>query len=115
MIVSEINANDFFNLDFSLKKENEDLKSIKKQKNLEKNLEKIDHERNTIIIDNEELFIGNRIRMKENFNRMKEDQLVEIIGFNKKGEIQVCSVYDHSKEFVTIEQVYYNEKQGEKL
>lgn len=112
MIVSEINANDFFNLDFDLKKENEidKLKTYKKQKNLEKNLEKIDYERNTIIIDGEELSIGNRIRMNENFNRLKEDQLVEIIAFNKKGEIQVCSVYDHSKEFVTIEQVYYNDK-----
>jgi hypothetical protein len=112
MIVSEINANDFFNLDFNLKKENEidKLKTYKKQKNLEKNLEKIDYERNTIIIDGEELSIGNRIRMKENFNKLKEDQLVEIIAFNKKGEIQVCSVYDHSKEFVTIEQVYYNDK-----
>jgi len=109
MIVSEINASDFFNLDFSLKKEIENLKIDKKQKNLEKNLEKLDYDRNTIIIDGEELSIGNRIRMKENFNRLKEHQLVEIIGFNRKGEIHVCSVYDHSKQFVTIEQVYYNE------
>lgn len=106
MIVSEINSNDFFNLDFSLKKEINILRR-KKEKNLEKDLNKIDYEKNTIIIDDEELSIGNRIRMKENFNRLKQDQLVEILAFNKKGEIQVCSVYDHSKEFVTIEQVYY--------
>lgn len=106
MIVSEINASDFFNLDFSLKKEINILRR-KKEKNLEKDLNKIDYEKNTIIIDDEELSIGNRIRMKENFNRLKQDQLVEILAFNKKGEIQVCSVYDHSKEFVTIEQVYY--------
>jgi len=106
MIVSEINANDFFDLNFSLKKEI-DLKANRKEKKLEKDLQKIDNERNTIIISNEELSIGNRIRMKENYNRLKENQLVEIIGFNKKGEIQVCSVYDHSKEFVTVEQVYF--------
>lgn len=108
MIVSEINASDFFDLNFSLKKEIKSLKTNnKKEKKLEKDLQKIDNERNTIIISNEELSIGNRIRMKENYNRLKENQLVEIIGFNKKGEIQVCSVYDHSKEFVTIEQVYF--------
>jgi len=108
MIVSEINANDFFDLNFSLKKEIKTLKTNnKKEKKLEKDLQKIDNDRNTIIISNEELSIGNRIRMKENYNRLKENQLVEIIGFNKKGEIQVCSVYDHSKEFVTIEQVYF--------
>lgn len=110
MIVSEINANDFLNLDFNLEKEINNLRVSKKEKKLEKDLDKIDYDRHTIIIDNEELSIGNRVRIRENFNRLKEDQLVEIIGFNKKGEIQILSVYDHSKYFVTIDQLYYNKK-----
>ena len=59
-----------------------------------------------ILINGEEFEIGNRLRMKETINRMKESQLVEIIGVNKNGEIHVQSVYDHSKLYVTQDQLY---------
>ena len=53
-----------------------------------------------------DFFIGQRVRMKENFNRFKEDQLVEVLGINKDQEIHILSVYDGSKGYVTTEQLY---------
>ena len=61
-----------------------------------------------VYISGEEFSIGNRVRMKENINRMKESQLVEIIGVNKAGEIHIQSVYDHSKLYVSPEQLYFD-------
>jgi len=61
-----------------------------------------------ITISGEQFEIGNRVRMKENINRMKQSQLVEIIGVNKEGQIQIRSVYDHSKLFVSSDQLYFD-------
>lgn len=55
-----------------------------------------------------DLFVGQRVRMKENFNRLKEHQLVEILGVNKNKEIQVLSVYDGSKTYLTLDQIYFD-------
>lgn len=61
-----------------------------------------------VYISGEEFGIGNRVRVKENINRIKESQLVEIIGVNKAGEIHVQSVYDHSKLYLSPEQLYFD-------
>lgn len=60
------------------------------------------------VVEGVELFIGQRVRMKENFNRLKTSQLVEILSVNKNNEIQVLSVYDGSKTYVNIDQISFD-------
>lgn len=55
-----------------------------------------------------DFFIGQRVRMKDNINRIKQSQLVEILSVNKNNEIQVVSVYDGSKVYVDISQLDFN-------
>jgi glycyl-tRNA synthetase (class II) len=59
-------------------------------------------------INGVEFFVGQRVRMKENFNRFKEHSLVEILGVNKQKEIHIVSVYDGSKGYVICEQLYFD-------
>lgn len=60
------------------------------------------------VIEGIEFFIGQRVRMKENINRLKTNQLVEILSVNKDNEIQVLSVYDGSKTYVNINQISFD-------
>lgn len=60
------------------------------------------------VIEGVEFFIGQRVRMKENINRLKTNQLVEILSVNKDNEIQVLSVYDGSKTYVSVNQISFD-------
>lgn len=104
MIMTDIE--EFFNLTPVINKENkQDIEIIPKKDSL---INKEATTTTTIMISGEEFIIGNRVRIKENINRFKQSQLVEIIGINKDGEIHIRSVYDHSKLYVTPEQLYFD-------
>lgn len=92
--MSEID--DFFNIE-SPKKQEEIKSPGRPKKEVKEDIK--------VYISGEEFSIGHRVRMKENINRIKESQLVEIIGMNKAGEIHIQSVYDHSKLYVSPEQL----------
>lgn len=86
--------------------------AVKQEEDLEKKTpgrpkkEEIDEEL-FVVIDGEELRPKNRVRMKENFNKLKQDQLLEILEITKKGELKVQCVYNGVREILTTAQVYY--------
>jgi hypothetical protein len=90
----------------------EDILSFESEPKKEKIKEKVENISERIIntqdfkVKDVDLFVGQRVRMKENFNRLKENQLVEILGINKQQEIHIVSVYDGSKAYVTLDQIY---------
>jgi hypothetical protein len=55
--------------------------------------------------ETEELQIGDRVRLNENFNNMKATCLLEVVDILKSGKIKVRMVYDHSIHILERSQI----------